>query len=96
MRIVLQTLERHRAAGDITDESLQLVAAVRWNLRVGVQRKPVDAGTAGAVQGRAFTLVANEPMRRTCCPARSPKAMRCWTEAARVRASSGSSSRAGS
>jgi len=36
------------------------------------------------------------PMRRTCWPARSPKAMRCCTEAARVRASSGASSTRGS
>src|SRR5262245_33456282 len=33
-----------------------------------------------------------EPMRRTCCPARSPKAMRCCTETARARASSGAAS----
>src|SRR5262245_32775900 len=35
-------------------------------------------------------------MRRTCCPARSPHAIRCWTDAAMMRASVGSWSRRGS
>src|SRR5262245_11374345 len=36
------------------------------------------------------------PIRCTCCPARAPKAIRCWTDAAMVRASSGAVSRRGS
>ena len=46
--------------------------------------------------GRSPSSPNPEPIRRTCWPARSPKAMRCVTEAARVRASSGASLRNGS
>jgi hypothetical protein len=42
-----QTLQRHGPARGIADQALQLIAPVRGDLRVGVEGKPVDAGTAG-------------------------------------------------
>ena len=53
------------------------------------QRVPVSVGASPSAP-------KPEPRRRTRSPARSPKAMHCRTEAARVRASSGASSRKGS
>ncbi len=41
--------------------------------------------------GRSPAYPKPEPIRRTCCPTRSPKARHCFTEAAVARASSGSS-----
>jgi hypothetical protein len=68
-----------------------------WHLGVGVRRKPVDPGTAGArACGGSPSYPKSEPIRRTVCPARSPKAMRCVSEVAMVRANSGSLSRNGS
>jgi hypothetical protein len=53
------------------------------------QRGPVSAGSSPSYP-------KPEPIRRTACPARSPKTMRCLTEAAMVRANSGALSSNGS
>jgi hypothetical protein len=57
-----------------------------WTL---AQREPVRVGSAPSYP-------KPDPIRRTVCPARAPQAMRCVTEAAMVRANSGSLSRNGS
>ena len=44
--VFLKALQRHGPAGGIADELFQLIAPVRGNSGVGVQRKPVDTGTA--------------------------------------------------
>src|SRR5437899_8927725 len=44
--IFLEALQGHRTTGRITNQALQLIAAMRRNRRVGVQRKAVHAGTA--------------------------------------------------
>ena len=55
--IFLETLQGHRAAGGITDQACQLIAPVRRDLSVGVQGKPVDAGTAGTCECGRLALV---------------------------------------
>jgi hypothetical protein len=57
-----------------------------WTL---TQRGPMSSG-------RSPAYPKPEPIRRTCCPARSPKAICCLTEAAREWARAGSSSLSGS
>ena len=59
---------------------------------------PVGSGGAGSANpwilaprgpvsaGRSPAYPKPEPIRRTCCPARSPQALHCVTEAAMVRA----------
>ena len=42
----LEALQRHGPAGRIADELFQLIAPMRRNRRVGVQRKAVHTGTA--------------------------------------------------
>src|SRR5262249_50095382 len=61
------------------------VLACSENLWTLTQRGPVSSGRPKP-----------EPIRRTCCPARSPKAIRCLTEAAREWVRAGSSSLSGS
>src|SRR5262249_45154353 len=56
--LYLEALQRHRAAGRIPYQALQLVTPVGWNVGVGVQRKPLDAGTVGTSQRRHLTLGA--------------------------------------
>jgi hypothetical protein len=57
--ICLQALQRHSTAGRIiADQAFQLVTAMGGDRDIGVQRKPMHAGTAGASEGRALTLVA--------------------------------------
>ena len=48
--LLFKTLQRHGTAGRIADQALQLVPPMGWHLGVGVQRKPVDTGTAGACE----------------------------------------------
>jgi hypothetical protein len=57
-----------------------------WTL---AQREPVRVGSVPSYP-------KPDPIQRTVCPARLPQAMRCVTEAAIVRANSGSLSRNGS
>ncbi len=45
--IFLEALQGHGTAGGITDQAFQLIAPVRGGLSVGVQGKPMHAGTAG-------------------------------------------------
>src|SRR5215470_14395742 len=44
--VLRQPLQRHGAAGGIADQALQLIAPVRGDRGVSVERKPVDAGAA--------------------------------------------------
>jgi hypothetical protein len=56
--VCLQTLQRHGAASRIADQPFQLVPTMRRHRDIGVQRKPVHAGTAGAGEGRALAFIA--------------------------------------
>jgi hypothetical protein len=42
-----ETLQRHGTAGRIADQAFQLIAAMRRDLGVSVQGKPLHAGTGG-------------------------------------------------
>src|SRR5215471_11872180 len=53
-----QALERYRTTGGIADELFQLIPPVGWDVGVGVQRKPLDAGTVGTGERWRLTLVA--------------------------------------
>lgn len=46
MGLFRKALQRHGAACRVPQQAFHLVAAMRWSLRVGVQRKPMDTGTA--------------------------------------------------
>ena len=50
MGVLGKAFKRHRTAGRIAEQALQLVPPMGRDLRVGMQRKPVDTGTAGARQ----------------------------------------------
>jgi hypothetical protein len=50
MGIFRKTLQRHGASCRVPNQALQLVPSMGWHLSVGVQRKPVDTGTAGACE----------------------------------------------
>ena len=52
-----KTLQRHGAPCRVPQQALQLITPVRWHLGVGVQRKPVDTGTAGARECGAFPCI---------------------------------------
>jgi len=56
--IFLKTLKRHGASCGVPNQALQLVAPVRWDLGVGVERKPVDTGTAGSCEFGTFPFLA--------------------------------------
>jgi hypothetical protein len=56
--VLLQALQCHRASGRRADQSFQLVEAMRGNLGVRGEGKPVDTGTARPHQGRVLTLIA--------------------------------------
>ena len=43
-------LQGHRAAGSIPDQAFQLIAPMRGDLSVGMERKALHTGTAGAGQ----------------------------------------------
>src|SRR5262249_32206445 len=47
----------HRASGGITEQAFQLIAPVRRDLGVGVQGKPMQAGTAGTSERGRLALV---------------------------------------
>ena len=55
--ILLQAFQRPCASCCRAHEPLQLIAAVGWNMRVGVQGKAMHTGTPGAGQERAFAFV---------------------------------------
>src|SRR5215472_11385618 len=56
--VFLEALQGHGPAGRIADEAFQLIAAMGWNLRVGMQGKALDAGTARTGEAWRLTLVA--------------------------------------
>src|SRR5262244_2659386 len=56
--VFLEALQGHGPAGRIADEAFQLIAAMDWNLRVGMQGKALDAGTARTGEAWRLTLVA--------------------------------------
>ena len=58
MGIFLKPLQCYGAPACVPQHALQLVTAMRRNRRVGVQREPVDPGTARAHQGGAFPCIA--------------------------------------
>ena len=57
MGIFLEALQRHGTSGRIADQSLRLIAPMRRDLGVGVEGKPVDAGTAGARERGMFPCI---------------------------------------
>src|SRR5215831_12945672 len=56
--VFLETFQGHGPAGRIADEAFQLITPVCRDVGVGVQRKPLDAGTVGTCQRGHLTLVA--------------------------------------
>ena len=76
--VLRQALQGHGTAGGIPEQAFQLVPPMRGDVGAGVQRNPWTlAQRAPPVQGgRSPSAPKPEPMRRTCAPARSPKAMR--------------------
>jgi hypothetical protein len=48
MGILCKPLQRHGTSCRVPQQALQLVPSMGWHLGVGMQRKPVDPGTAGA------------------------------------------------
>ena len=91
--VLCQAFQRHGTAGSITDQAFQLVSPMRGDGGGGMQRKPVDAGTAGTAQERALALGAKA---RAHAPdlLSSPlaKGEALLHQAAMVRASSGAGS----
>jgi hypothetical protein len=57
MGIFRKTLKRHSASRRIPQQAFQLVTPMRWDLGVGMERKPVDTGTAGARQCGVFLFI---------------------------------------
>src|SRR5436309_899418 len=55
--ILGKAFQRYGASGGIADEAFPLVAPMRRDPGVGVQRKPVDAGTAGARECGMFPFI---------------------------------------
>src|SRR2546423_13790579 len=56
--VLLQTLQGYGTAGRIPYQALQLVTPVGWDVGVGVQRKPLDAGTLRTSEPWHLPLVA--------------------------------------
>src|SRR5262249_53196479 len=56
--VLCQPLQGHGTAGGRADELFQLVPAVRWNRRVGVEGKAVDTGTPRPREPRRLALRA--------------------------------------
>src|SRR5262245_8224221 len=48
--VLFQTFQGHGTAGRLPYQALQLVTPVGWDVGVGVQRKPLEAGTVGTCQ----------------------------------------------
>ncbi len=57
MGSVFQTFQRHGASRRVPHQAFQLIPSRRWHLGGGVQRKPVDTGTAGARACGAFPCI---------------------------------------
>ena len=53
----VETIERYGASYSVPNQALQLVTPVRWDVGVGVQRKPMDTGTAGTCECGAFPCI---------------------------------------
>jgi hypothetical protein len=64
MGIFRKTLQRHGASCRVPNQAFQLVSAMRWYLRVGVQRKPMDTGTARTRKCGEFPFI---PKPSACC-----------------------------
>ena len=56
--VFLEALQGHGPTGGIAEQTLQLIAPMRWNRRVGVEGKPVDTGTARTREPGRFALSA--------------------------------------
>ena len=92
-----------RRSSDTAPRAVYRIRHSNWSRRcagiavLACKEKPLTLAQRGPLSAsRAPSEPQPEPMRRMFCPARSPKAMRCLTEAAMGRASSGSLSRSGS
>jgi hypothetical protein len=53
----VETFERYGASCSVPNQALQLVTPVCWDVGVGVQRKPMDTGTAGACECGVFPFI---------------------------------------
>ena len=53
----METFERYGASCSVPNQALQLVTPVCWDVGVGVQRKPMDTGTAGPCKCGAFPFI---------------------------------------
>jgi hypothetical protein len=56
--VLCQALQGHRAAGGIPEQAFQLVAPMRGDLGVGVERNALHTGTAGTGEPRRLALRA--------------------------------------
>src|SRR5262249_3211079 len=80
----LETLQRHNASRRVPHQAFQLIPPMRWHLVLACNENPWTLTQRGPGSlGRSPAYPKPEPIRRTGCPARSPKAIRCLTEAAR-------------
>src|SRR5882724_3525555 len=57
MGILCKPLQRHGTSCCVPQQALQLVPSMGWHLGVGMQRKPVDTGTAGARECGEFPFI---------------------------------------
>ena len=76
--IFFKTLQRHGASRRVPNQAFQLVTPMRWDLGVGVQRKPVDAGTAGACECGVFTFITAVEQLQQNPTYRQPAAPKPW------------------
>src|SRR4030095_6439506 len=56
--VLRQPLQGHRTACGIADQALQLIAAMRWNLGMSVERKAVHTGTLRTGEPGRLALIA--------------------------------------
>ena len=67
MGIFLKTLQRHGASRRVPNQAFQLVPSMRWHLGVGVQRKTIGTGTAGACECGEFPFMTKARSNTTNC-----------------------------
>jgi hypothetical protein len=95
--VLCQPLQGHRAAGGTPEQAFQLIAPMRGDLSVGMERKALHTGTAGTGQCGMFPSIAKPRADAPDLLAGSlPKGDALLHGGRMVRASSGASSRKGS
>jgi hypothetical protein len=67
MGIFLKTLQRHGASRRVPHQAFQLVPSMRWHLDVGVQRKTMGTGTAGACECEEVPCITTARSHTTNC-----------------------------